>query len=253
MTRSSRLAPALAIVGLCLAPAPAAAQTNEELLKKIEELSRRVEALEKKQAASAAKPAPDAAATERGKQEARALYGRIDDLLAAGKIDEANAMLAEFNAKYAGTDVAGWARTLTSEMEVVGRAAPQDWSIDEWYQGESEVDLKSGDTTLIIFWESWCPHCRSEVPKFQRIHEENKAKGLRVVGVTRLTRSATAEAVKSFIAESKVSYPMAKENGALASYFNVQGIPAAAVVKDGKIIWRGHPQRLNDKMLAAWL
>ena len=50
-----------------------------------------------------------------------------------------------------------------------------------------------------------------------------------------------------------VSYPMAKETGDLASYFNVKGIPAAAVVKGGKIIWRGHPQRLNDEMLAGWM
>ena len=28
--------------------------------------------------------------------------------------------------------------------------------------------------------------------------------------------------------------------------FNVTGIPAAALVKEGKVIWRGHPGRLDD-------
>jgi hypothetical protein len=41
----------------------------------------------------------------------------------------------------------------------------------------------------------------------------------------------------------------------VAEAFNVSGIPAAAIVKDGKIVWRGHPARLKpeniDKMLAG--
>ncbi len=43
------------------------------------------------------------------------------------------------------------------------------------------------------------------------------------------------------------------ETGKLTEYFNVSGIPAAAVVKDGKIVWRGHPIRLTDEMLKNWL
>jgi hypothetical protein len=73
------------------------------------------------------------------------------------------------------------------------------------------------------------------------------------VGVTRLTKNSTEETVKSFIAENSVSYPMAQENGELADYFGVRGIPAAAVVKNGKVVWRGHPARINDEMLKGWL
>ena len=56
-----------------------------------------------------------------------------------------------------------------------------------------------------------------------------------------------------FIKDNKVTYPTAKENGDLSKHFNVSGIPAAAVVKGGKIIWRGHPGRLNDSMIDGWL
>ena len=47
--------------------------------------------------------------------------------------------------------------------------------------------------------------------------------------------------------------PIAKEGGAYSSVFNVSGIPAAAIVKDGKIIWRGHPARLDKTMLEGLL
>ena len=74
-----------------------------------------------------------------------------------------------------------------------------------------------------------------------------------MVGVTRITRTSTEESVQEFIKGNDVNYPMAKETGALAEYFNVQGIPAAALVKDGKIIWRGHPTRVTEKLLSSWL
>jgi hypothetical protein len=39
----------------------------------------------------------------------------------------------------------------------------------------------------------------------------------------------------------------------VASHFGVSGIPAAAVVKGGKVVWRGHPARLSEQMLKDWL
>ena len=42
-------------------------------------------------------------------------------------------------------------------------------------------------------------------------------------------------------------------DGSLSQYFNVGGIPAAAVVKDGKVVWRGHPARLSEQMLKDWI
>jgi hypothetical protein len=39
----------------------------------------------------------------------------------------------------------------------------------------------------------------------------------------------------------------------MSTYFGVRGIPAAAVVKDGQIVWRGHPARITEDMLKGWL
>ena len=33
----------------------------------------------------------------------------------------------------------------------------------------------------------------------------------------------------------------------------IKTVPAAAVVKDGKIVWRGHPSRLSESMIKKWL
>ncbi|MDP6931333.1 MAG: TlpA disulfide reductase family protein, partial [Myxococcota bacterium] len=93
-----------------------------------------------------------------------------------------------------------------------------------------------------------CPHCQKEVPKLEKTHQDYKGR-MNVIGLTKLSKGVTAEDVNTFISEKEVSYPMAKENGDVSKHFAVQGIPAAALVKDGKIIWRGHPAGLNDEKL----
>ena len=74
-----------------------------------------------------------------------------------------------------------------------------------------------------------------------------------MIGLTKLSRSSTKEKVREFIYENEITYPMAKENGEMSKYFNVSGIPAAAFIKDGTIVWRGHPARITVDMLNSWL
>jgi thiol-disulfide isomerase/thioredoxin len=185
-------------------------------------------------------------------EKAKALYSEITGLMEKKEYDKAKKKMADLKAKYAATTTFKRARKLSKELEVIGKSAPVAWPIEKWYQGENAVDLNSG-TTLLVFWEHWCPHCRREVPKLKETYAALSPQGLQVVGLTKITRSATEEKVLEFIKEEEVNYPMAKETGDLSTHFNVSGIPAAAVVKDGKIVWRGHPARLSEDMLKGWL
>lgn len=273
----------LAIVAcLCVIGAgPCLAETSAECEARLADLTKRVELLERRLAAmrleaakpaapattpapvtpkappaSAAAPAPTAQTAGQqgqGREEALALYGRIDQLVASGKVAEANRELAAWDESHAGTPAAGWTRALNRELAVVGKAAPADWAIERWFQGEQQVTLDGQRPTLLVFWEAWCPHCKTEVPKLQQLAKDYASKGLQVVGVTRITQTATEESVRGFLTESGVSYPIAKETGALAEYFDVKGIPAAALVKDGKVVWRGHPVRLTPDLLTSLL
>jgi thiol-disulfide isomerase/thioredoxin len=105
----------------------------------------------------------------------------------------------------------------------------------------------------VVFWEVWCPHCKREVPKLDEMYAKYKGQGLNVVGVTQVSNGKTDEEVAAFISENHVSYPTAKVGPELPNAFAVQGIPAAAVIKDGKVVWRGHPAQLNDEMITGWL
>jgi thiol-disulfide isomerase/thioredoxin len=187
-------------------------------------------------------------------ENAVAALREINALATRGQQVEAKSKMDQFLKDYRGTDAVKQAGRLQQELAVVGKAAPGQLNVEKWFQGEGEVAELAGDgTKLLVFWEVWCPHCKREVPKLQATYDKFKDKGLEVLGLTKITKSATEESVSDFISANSVSYPMAKESGDLSRYFNVSGIPAAAVVKDGKVIWRGHPARLTDKMLEDWL
>jgi thiol-disulfide isomerase/thioredoxin len=231
-----------------------AAKKDED---RVADLEARVAALEKSLADIDARlqARVDAAIQDLAQREQRAdeALREITNLYNQGKHLEARGALDAFNAKYAGTEAAKRAARMGEELNVVGKPAPAEFAVEKWYVPGDPVDLSAPGTTLLVFFEEWCPHCKREVPKLKETYARMKAEGLHVVALTKLTRGATDEKVQAMIQEGGLDFPIAKETGALSEYFNISGIPAAAVVKDGRVIWRGHPANLSDAVLKGML
>ena len=256
----SRLAAPILVLSLLLLAFPAMAQeaaTVEQLEARIATLEKRIASLEKSLAAQLRSLEQRIAAGRNAPNplegEASAAFAKINAQVAAGNADQAKVMMADFMKKYGTTNAAKKARRLNQELAVFGKEQPADWGIEKWFQGESDINLAGDSTKLLVFWELWCPHCKREVPKVQAMYNSLKDQGLEVVGLTKITKSSTEEQVTEFIAQQGVAYPIAKENGTASRYFGVSGIPAAAVVKGGKVVWRGHPGSLTEAMLKGWL
>ena len=231
----------------------ATADQVKELNTKVEEMEKKIAELEKAPKAATTAKAATAQANPAEETAAQALLKEMQEAMGKNDIAGAKAKYAEIEKKYATTRTFKRAAKMGKELEVFGKAAPSAMNVDEWMIGDaSAVNLSKG-VSLLVFWEVWCPHCKREVPNVQKTFDTFNPKGLQVVGLTRLTRGKSKEEAMSFLQEKNVTYPVAKENGDLAKHFNVSGIPAAAVVKDGTIVWRGHPARLTDDMLNGWL
>jgi len=198
----------------------------------------------------------DAVVQEIGNREqnAQEAFRSIATLAGQGNQVQAKTEMTAFLAKYSGTEAAKQAARLNQELEVVGKPAPTQLDIEKWFTGDAtSVDLATGGTSLIVFWEEWCPHCKREVPKLKETYAKFGDDGLRILALTKITKTSTDELVTRFIETNGLEFPIAKERGGLSSYFGVSGIPAAAVVKDGQIIWRGHPAGLTDALIESWL
>lgn len=249
-TRLTAITLAIAFVTGCDLKAPA----SEELTSRIEAIERRFDA----HARECGQKIDEVLAhgkveTERDERErqARTRFMEVSALIAGGKMSEAKTRLAAFMKTFAGTDTARQALRFQHELDVIGKSAPQSYEIEKWFQGEQEIDFASDKTTLFVFFELWCPHCRREVPRLQQLYESSRDQNLQIVGLTQLTRGTTEETLGEFLEENKVGYPTAKDSGSIRRFFNVSGIPAAAVVKGGKVVWRGHPARLNEEVLKS--
>jgi thiol-disulfide isomerase/thioredoxin len=241
-----------------------AACGDPELEKRVADLENRVAVMEKAGPPSApragvpqAQPpgAADAGptASEADEAAADALFQQANELSDKGDYDGAKAKLAEMDQKYAATRAVKRAVRLKSELAVIGSDAG-DVKVDKWYSSQ-QTGFDDGKATLVVFWETWCPHCQREVPKLEGTYEKFKPQGLNVIALTKVTRTSSDEKVDEFIKTNSLSFPVAKEDaqGSMSQRFGVQGIPAAAVIKNGKVVWRGHPARLTDEMLTNWL
>ena len=222
----------------------------------IEKLSERLDRLEKDivpRLTEVEKQLATVFAEKKLDTDARNAYNEINILIGQAKFDEAKTKVADFMKTFGTTKYARAVIRFQQELEVIGKETPKEWGIEKWFQGEDQIDLDAASTTVLVFWEVWCPHCVREVPRLQEVYNKHKGDGLQLIGLTKLSKSATEEKLTDFISENKVEYPIAKEDGSTSQYFNVSGVPAAAVVRNGEVVWRGHPARLGEELIRSWL
>ncbi|GDX79081.1 hypothetical protein LBMAG42_08920 [Deltaproteobacteria bacterium] len=191
---------------------------------------------------------PTASAADPAKEEAaNAIMKGVTEAMKGSDFGAAKTGLEKLTKEFPDTKAGKAGERMYKEVGLIGTdAAPIE--VDSWFQGKG--DYTGSNVTLMVFWEVWCPHCKKEIPELAAREADLKKKGVQVLAFTKVTKSATDETVAAFLKENKVKFPVAKEKeGSMSKGFNVSGIPAAALVKDGKVIWRGHPGRLDDATL----
>jgi len=108
------------------------------------------------------------------------------------------------------------------------------------YLDGTSFDLASqkGNVVLLNVWATWCGPCRFETPELETIHQKYGPKGLKVVGVS--VDDTGVSGVKQFVAENKITYPIAVDaDGKIANVLRTTVLPTSVIIgRDGKILWR---------------
>jgi thiol-disulfide isomerase/thioredoxin len=142
------------------------------------------------------------------------------------------------------------ARNHLSSLKLLGKPAPE-WDVDEWIGTDlgNVADLK-GKAVMVVFWATWCPHCRKAMPDIEAKYNKYKDDGLVVVGLTRNSRGQTTDKVREYLSENGYTIPIAIDPGSTSRNYGVSGIPAAAMIgKDGTVIFRNHPAQITDEVI----
>ena len=127
------------------------------------------------------------------------------------------------------------------ELDLDGEPASE-LVIAQWVKGE-EVDLSEG-VNVVEFWATWCPPCRTSIPHLTKLQDRFKDRGVKIIGISREPLKTVAPFVKRM--GSKMDYSVAIDDRVATSReymgrYGVNGIPHAFVVKDGAVVWHGHP------------
>jgi thiol-disulfide isomerase/thioredoxin len=121
-----------------------------------------------------------------------------------------------------------------------GRPA-EDFSLQPVGGGKAvNLSALKGKPTLVIFWATWCPPCRREVPVLKELYVKYGTR-LNMLGVAVNFRQ-TQQDVATFGQANGIQYPLLWDaDNTAADHYCVSGIPSLVLVdSQGIVRYRGN-------------
>jgi len=89
---------------------------------------------------------------------------------------------------------------------------------------------------MLIFWASWCPTCKTEVPKINQLAEKFRSRGMEFVAVN-VGFNDSIERANTFVQKTGMTYPAFFDgSGTLAEKYKLQGVPTVIIADKHGII-----------------
>ncbi len=132
----------------------------------------------------------------------------------------------DLDAKYAGT------------LLKPGTAAP-DFTLRDIQGKEMKLSDFRGRHVVLVFWASWCPDCRAEIPALKALHAAAQPDKVAFVSVS---FDRTLEALQQFAQENylpgvQLFDPAGKKESAVAEQYGVKWIPSLYLIgPDGTVL-----------------
>lgn len=142
---------------------------------------------------------------------------------------------------------------MVATLGFAGEAFPVSALPTTWVTGKRPTEWAKGELTVVECWASWCGPCMRAIPHMEALWQTLKGERVRVIGVNVGERKAPEE-IQALLAKQPTppTYAMAADpEGNLRKRLGFQGIPFAFVVREGEIVWRGHPAKLTADNLRA--
>ena len=119
------------------------------------------------------------------------------------------------------------------------------------FQFIGSVPDTSDKLLLIDFWATHCAPCITSIPEVNALHDKYAAKGLVIIGLS----DETEAKVKPFLVKHPMRYASAIEGTqSLKKELRIKAIPYAIFVdRTSKIVWRGQPDDITDKLIDSLL
>lgn len=181
--------------------------------------------------------------------EAESLHRRA--YLSQGRISGSNARETHESADYLASALIRQGHVDEASDLFRDATVPDGFAIESWFQGER--DFAPNRLIVLVSWEVWCPFSQRFVPGVEKLYVGYKDRGVQFLGLTCVSRTATEEKVRRFIQRAGLEFPMARVDDRLNRSLGFYSTPRVVILRDGRVVWRGHPNRLNAALLDALL
>ncbi|MCG8325062.1 MAG: TlpA family protein disulfide reductase [Thiotrichales bacterium] len=121
-----------------------------------------------------------------------------------------------------------------------------DWSLQnaggETVNYHEDSDKK---VSMVLFWATWCPYCKSLMPHLEIIYRKYRSKGLKFYAINVFEDGDAVEYFNRY----KFSSTLVLNGDEVAEQWGVKGTPALYVIgKDKKVIYK-RPKGVSDVMV----
>ena len=106
------------------------------------------------------------------------------------------------------------------------------------------IDLQQSighKAVMLIFWASWCPSCKTEVPKINQLAEKFRSRGMEFIAVN-VGFNDSVERAQAFVKKTGITYPVFFDaRGTVTEQYRLQGVPTIIIAdKQGVIRFRNY-------------
>jgi len=110
-------------------------------------------------------------------------------------------------------------------------------------------DSYKNQVLLVIFFATWCPPCRQEIPTLMELHRQYEARGFSVIGLS--VDEGGPRIVARLVKQEKINYPVLMADRATASAFGgIAGIPTSFLVNRKGHVVKKYPGYVPHDLLA---
>jgi len=114
------------------------------------------------------------------------------------------------------------------QNSLVGKPAPDFTLATVSGEKKNMTEFRNGDSAIIFFWATWCPHCREQLKSLNDRADELKEKGIKLILVD---LGEGQNQVRSFIEKQKINFEVfLDEDSSLTNIYDLIGVPTFFLV-----------------------
>lgn len=149
-------------------------------------------------------------------------------------------------------------KSMAQDNLTIGDPAPE-MKYSRWLKGKPVKSFSKDGMYVVEFWATWCGACLQAMPHLSELSKKYKDKATFIsVNIWEKTGEQPYESslpsVTKFVKSmgDKMAYNVVADNNEqhMANQWMVRagqsGIPAAFLIREGKVIWIGHPMKLDS-------